>query len=99
MSTKAHEKFDMVMLNIGYHRYAVPRAAAMQFFDLCVGADLYRFDSEWFDGGQTTRLSPMSADEAPTISAISPAYFHQMLENGREWEARKREEAKKKEAA
>ena len=94
MATK--EKFDMVMLTVGYQRYAVPRAAAMQFFDLCAGSDIYRYDSEWVDGGQVTRLHPMSADEAPTISTISPAYFHQMLENGREWEARKREEAKKK---
>lgn len=97
MATK--EKFDMVVMSLGYQKFAVPRNIAMQFFDMCVGQDMYKIDHVW-ENNETLNYACLLEDGAyPTISTISPAYFHQLLENNRQREERKREEAKKKAAA
>lgn len=97
MATK--EKFDMVVMTLGYQKLVVPRHIAMQFFDMCVGQDMYKMDSVWENSETTHYACLLEADLHPTISTISPAYFHQLLENNREREERKREEARKKKEA
>ena len=93
MATK--EKFDMVVLTFGYQKYILPRDVAMQFFNICVGHDIYKYDTAWENSEAIPYAAPIEQEAYPGINTIGPAHFHQMLENHKMREARKREETKK----
>lgn len=94
MATKKPE-FDLVQLNFGWRKFAVPADAAMEIFKLFSGFDVYEIEDKWApDGGNRFMAKLMVVTALPTISTLGPVQFHQMLETGRIDEEEK--EAKRK---
>jgi len=74
--------FDLVLLRIGYKQYAVPKAAALQFMDLCAGSDVYEWDMHWSSGGGNEEHAwLLDTNSMPTVSLLGPVQFHQAVEN------------------
>jgi hypothetical protein len=89
-------EFDLVMLTIGHRQYAVPKDGAMAIFSLFTGQDVYEVNNTWSGDTGTMYLAKlMTPDQNPTIGALGPVQFHQMLENQR---MKEEEEAAKKKA-
>lgn len=78
MST--NKGFDLVLITIGYTKYAIPKSAALQFMDLCAGKDMYRVDSHWNGSESETHAWLLSTEEMPTISLLGPVQFHAAIE-------------------
>lgn len=86
----ANKQFDLVLLRIGYRQYAVPKAAALQFMDLCAGNDVYEWDTHWKNGGGNEEHAKLlNSESMPMVSLLGPVQFHQALENYKAYEAEK----------
>ena len=90
----AKQQFDLVILKIGYNEYVLPKAAAMQFMDMCVGADIYRWDSHWTSSQSEQHAIPLEESQMPSIRLVGPAQFLQAVELRKAYEEEQR--AKKK---
>jgi hypothetical protein len=90
----AKKEFDLVLLTIGYEKFAVPKAAALQFLDLCVGNDVYKMESQWHGGEHTLHAILLEQERMPSISVIGPVQFHQALANHEAYVAQKAAEKK-----
>lgn len=88
------KQFDMVVIRIGYNEFVMPKAAALQFFELCIGADIYKYDSHWNGNETEFHAWPMPQDQMPAIRLIGPAQFMQAIELRKAYE----EEQKRKKA-
>jgi len=78
----ASKQFDMVLLRVGYRQYAMPKAAALHFMDLCAGNDVYEWDTHWKNGGGNEEHAKLLTSESmPMVSLLGPTQFHQALEN------------------
>ena len=93
MATKKPE-FDLVQLNFGWRKFAVPADAAMEVFKLFSGFDVYEIEDKWTGDGNKHMVKLLDIAALPTISTLGPVQFHQMLEAGRIDEEEK--EAKRK---
>jgi hypothetical protein len=83
MATKKPE-FDLVQLNFGWRKFAVPADAAMEIFKLFSGYDVYEIDDKWVpDSGNKRMAKLLDITALPTIATLGPVHFHQMLEMGR----------------
>lgn len=93
----AKPQFDMMILNLGYQSFVVPKAAALQFMELCSGSDAYKYDTSWSTTTNTSEvfIRPLNDDEGIRLQHIGPVQFHQGLEN---WKMQQ-EEKRTKEAA
>lgn len=92
----ASKQFDLVLLSVGYKRYAVPKAAALHFMDLCAGADVYEWDNHWRSDGSEEHAKLVSTEHMPTVSLLGPVQFHQAVENYKQYiEAEKAKKAAK----
>lgn len=86
------DNFDQVILKIGYHRYVVPKKAAMAFFDIVTGSDMYEFDTKWEQVGgkgmDVPYVTCVSEGSMPSIHALSPVRFFAGIENQKAKEAK-----------
>ena len=74
--------FDLVLLRIGYKQYAVPKAAALHFMDLCAGSDVYGWDQHWKGiSGTEDHAWLLESTGMPSVALLGPVQFHQALEN------------------
>lgn len=85
----AKKEFDLVILTIGYEKFAVPKEAALHFLNLCVGSDIYKIENSWESGGTIMHAILLEQDKMPSISVIGPAQFHQALANREAYLAQK----------
>lgn len=93
------QSFDLVVLHMGYKKYAIPKAAAMQFMELCSDHDIYELDRHWNSGNDSEDHAwLLSVDEMPKIATIGPAQFHQALENRKVFIEQQRREKAAREA-
>lgn len=76
----AKQQFDLVILSIGYNEYVLPKAAALHFMDLCVGADIYQWENQWTGAGSEYHAIPLSNERMPRIRLISPTQFLEAVE-------------------
>jgi len=75
------EKFDLVCLTINSQRFAMPKKAAMAFFEACCNAEIYKIDSHWSSGkGSELHAWALTQEDMPSISAMNPVQFHVALE-------------------
>ena len=95
MATK--EIFDLVIIEVGYRRLAMPKEAAMAFFNAVCGHDVYEMESHWdsITSTSTPTAKLLSIDAMPTLRTIGPVCFHAALETQRDIERAAREKAKK----
>jgi hypothetical protein len=92
------KEFDLMMLEIGYHKFMVPKKFALQLFQAASEGGFYRHDASW-EGGKTTEYAkPMTQDEMPVIRMINPVIFHIWLENQRMKEEKEMKAERKKAA-
>lgn len=92
----ASKQFDLVLLSIGYKRYAMPKAAALHFMDLCAGSDIYEWDHHWKSEGSEEHAKLLTAEQMPSLSLVGPVQFHQAVENYKQYiEAEKVKKAAK----
>jgi hypothetical protein len=75
--------FDLVVLRIGYKEYAVPKAAALQFMDLCAGSDVYEWGQHWKGNGEGSEEHAwlLESTAMPSVTLLGPVQFHQAVEN------------------
>ena len=85
----AKKEFDYMVLSIGYEKFAVPKAAALQFLELCAGSDIYKLEHQWDGGASEYHALMLTHDKMPSVSVIGPAQFHQALLMREAYEARK----------
>ena len=79
------QQFDLVLLSVGYKRYAVPKAAALYFMDLCAGSDIYEWDNHWTGGDSEEHAKLVEHSQMPTVALLGPVQFHQALENRKQF--------------
>jgi hypothetical protein len=92
------EKFDYTVLKIGYHRFVMPRGAVLAFLDACVGGEVYKADSTYEDNQFIHYMEQVDYEDMPSMSMISPVQFHQMLENKKQLDERRRAKREAKES-
>ena len=90
------KQFDMVVINIGYTNYVMSKAAALQFFELCVGADIYKYDSHWNGNETEYHAWPLPQDQTPSIRIIGPAQFMQAVELKKAYDEQQKQQKQKK---
>jgi hypothetical protein len=97
----AKPQFDMMILNFGYQAFVVPKAAALQFMELCSGSDVYKYDTSWSPttNSREVFIRPLDDGEDIRLQHIGPVQFHQGLENWKMQQEEKRAKAAKTEAA
>jgi hypothetical protein len=76
----AKQQFDLVILSIGYNEYVLSKAAAVHFMDLCVGADIYRWDGYWDGKEHQHHAIPLENGMMPRIRLISSTQFLEAVE-------------------
>lgn len=72
--------FDLVMLEFGYYKFAVPREFAFKIFEAAQGADFYQLDSKYENGVSTPRTIPIEHATMPKIGIINPVVFYTGIE-------------------
>ena len=93
------EIFDLVIIEVGYRKLAMPKEAAMAFFNAICGHDVYEMGSHW-DSVTSTSISTaklLDYDALPTLRNIGPVHFHAALEAQRDLERAARAKTKKEE--
>ena len=95
----AKDKFDYLIVGIGWQRYVMSADAARKFFDACTGDDVYKLDTT-YENGQTHMIcAPLTPDHFPRLEVIGPAQFFAAIEFGKELAERKAAEEAAKKAA
>ena len=85
-------QFDMMILNLGYQTLVVPKAAALQFMELCSGSDVYKYDTSWNSTTSSAEvfIRLLGDGEDIRLQHIGPVQFHQGLENWKMQQEEKR---------
>ncbi len=93
------ETFDLVIIEIGYRKLAMPKEAAMAFFNAICGHDVYEMGTHW-DSVMSNTVSTaklLDYDSQPLLRNIGPVHFHAALEAQRDLDRAARAKAKKEE--
>ena len=89
------DKYDYVVLSLGYTKFVVPRKAAFALFDLFQGKELYKYDTEYEKNKSHVLIKELEEAHYPEITALSPVTFHMGLQRWRDKEAAKEAEQQK----
>ena len=82
----------MASINLGYRKFVMPAEVAMEIFRLMSGVELFELHEGWELGvGSVKRMDMMDPENLPTMSVISPAFYHLLAQNQIAWQEREDE--------
>lgn len=82
--------FDLVVLEFGYHKFAVPRDFAMKLFEAAQGDNFYKLEDKWETNASRLYVSPMEQSSMPKLSMLNPVLFYTGIENQKMLEEKER---------
>jgi hypothetical protein len=82
--------FDLVVLEFGYHKFAVPRDFALKLFDAAQGENFYQLEDKWEAGVTRLYVKPMEQNTMPKLSILNPVLFYTGIENQKMLEEKER---------
>lgn len=82
--------FDLVVLEFGYHKFAVPRDFALKLFEAAQGENFYKLEDKWESSASRLYVTPMDHASMPRIGIINPVVFYTGIENHKMLEEKER---------